>query len=478
MKKILALLLAFCLVFCIPCTSYATAEDEENEEATTEHPETTEYPDDPAREPDLVANSAIVMDAASGQILYEKNAKEKKYPASITKIMTVILALEKNTNMNETITISENAVWDVDRTSSLIGLDVGEQITFGDCVYAAMLYSDNTCAYTLAEYVAGNIQSFADIMNAKAKELGCENTHFVTPNGLHDDNHYSCAYDMALITKYAMQNEAFRTIAGTLSYVVPATNLAEEERALWNKNKLMNPAEPSYYEYCEGGKTGYTTVANNTLMTYAKKDGLELICIIMDCDGWVYTYTDSKALYNYCYNNYTYYYPLSDFSFDSDEEDIEQQNPVLQNYYSSLNHELMDLSVDKDFTLLLNKSLDTTKIKKEIVFFDEAKDNILGEISFSYEDAVLGSTPIKSSTPLLSSHVLKESEKELSPSIWRKVGKIALIILAVLVVIIVLFLLYLLLTTIIRNVRRHNNRSRYHYRYHKRRRKRDDDYFF
>lgn len=474
MKKIPALLLAICLAFFVTCTAYATAENGENEEPTTEHPETTEYPDEPTRQPDLVSNAAIVIDSISGQILYEKNAQEKKYPASITKIMTTILALEKSTNLSETITISENAVWDVDRGSSLIGLDVGEKITLEDCLYAAMLYSDNSCAYALAEYVAGDIKSFADVMNAKAKEIGCENTHFVTPNGLHDDNHYTCAHDMALITKYALQNEKFREIAGTLSYVVPATNLADEERTLWNGNKMIKPAEDSYYEYCEGGKTGYTTAANNTLVTFSKKDGLELICVIMDCDGWKYSYTDSKALYNYCYNNYTYFYPLSDFSFDSEHTDEEENNKILQNYYNSLNHELMDLSVDKDFSLLVNKSLDTTQIKKEITLYDEAKDDILGEFSFIYDGAVLGTTQIKSSTPLLSSSMAKKDKKQTS-SIWKKISKIALIVLAVIVAIIVLILFSLLLGTIVRHVK---HRRSHRYRYRRKRKKRDDDYFF
>lgn len=474
MKKIPALLLVICFVFFLSCTAYATAENGETEEPTTEHPETTEYPDEPSREPALVSNSAIVIDAATGQILYEKNCHEEKYPASITKIMTVILALEKNTNMNETITMSENSIWDIDRNSTLIGLDVGEKITFGDCVHAAMVCSDNSCAYALAEYVAGDIKSFADMMNAKAKEIGCKNTHFVTPNGLHDDNHHTTAYDMALITKYALQNKTFREVSGTLSYVVPATNLTDLTRPIWNGNKMINPAEPNYYEYCEGGKTGYTSMANNTLVTFSKKDGLELICVIMDCDGWKYTYTDSKALYNYCYNNYTYYYPLSDFSFESDETDIIETNKILTNYYNSLNHELMDLSVDKDFSLLVNKSLDTTQIKKEITLYDEAKDDVLGEFSFSYDGAVLGTTLIKSSTPLLSSSMAKDEKKNTS-SIWKNIGKIAIIILAIVAGIVVFLLLSLLLGTIVRHVKRRRN---YRYRYRRKRKRRDDDYFF
>ena len=472
MRKTIAMLLAcmLLLTYCLPV--HAT---EVTTEATTEHPETTEYPDDPTREPDLVANAAIVMDAASGQVLYEKNSQEKKYPASITKILTVLIALEHNVDFNATVTMSENAIWGVERDSTLIGLDVGEQVTVKDLVYATMVKSANECAYALAEYVAGDIESFAKLMNERAAEIGCKNTHFITPNGLHDEAHYTTAYDMALITKEALKNETFREIAGTLNYTVPATNLTDETRPLWNGNKMINPAEPYYYEYCEGGKTGYTMKANNTLMTFAKKDGLELICVIMDCDGAKYAYSDTKALYNYCYNNYVYYYPLSDFSFESTEENATDQNVILNNYYSSLDHDMIDLSVDKDYALLLNKSVDTTQIEKTVTFYDEAKDDQLGEITFAYDGEQIGSTPITSTTPSLSSQMSQKKETKPTTSIWKTIGKIALRIGIVIGALLVVLIIYLIFAAIVRNVKR--NRRRRGYRRRSRRRK-DDDYYF
>lgn len=472
MRKTIAMLLAcmLLLTYCLPV--HAT---EVTTEATTEHPETTEYPDDPTREPDLVANAAIVMDAVSGQVLYEKNSQEKKYPASITKILTVLIALEHNVDFNATVTMSENAIWGVERDSTLIGLDVGEQVTVKDLVYATMVKSANECAYALAEYVAGDIESFAKLMNERAAEIGCKNTHFITPNGLHDEDHYTTAYDMALITKEALKNETFREIAGTLNYTVPATNLTDETRPLWNGNKMINPAEPYYYEYCEGGKTGYTIKANNTLITFAKKDGLELICVIMDCDGAKYAYSDTKALYNYCYNNYVYYYPLSDFSFESTEENATDQNVILNNYYSSLDHDMIDLSVDKDYALLLNKSVDTTQIEKTVTFYDEAKDDQLGEITFAYDGEQIGSTPITSTTPSLSSQMSQEKETKTTTSIWKTIGKIALRIGIVIGALLVVLIIYLIFAAIVRNVKR--NRRRRGYRRRSRRRK-DDDYYF
>lgn len=476
MKKMAAIFLAFILLFSYVMPVHATAGDN-GEEATTEHPETTEYPDDPSRQPDLVANAAIIMDAASGQILYEKNAHEKKYPASITKIMTILLALEAEVDFNETITMSENSIWGVERDSTLLGLDVGEKVTMGDLMYATMVMSANECAYAIAEYVGGDIETFAGMMNDKAAALGCENTHFVTPNGLHDDEHYTTPYDMALITKEALKYDQFRELAQTLSYTVPETNLADVTRPLWNGNKMINPASDMYYEYCEGGKTGYTTKSNNTLMTYAKKDGLELICIIMDCDGNRRAYTDTRALYNYCYSNYMYFYPLSDFSFDSDNADVEETNAILENYYTSLNHDMMTLIVDKNFSILINKYLDTSQIVRNINLYDKAKDNVIGEITFTYEDELLGSTPITSSTPLLSSKMAQSTEEDApKKDIKKTILKIGFVILCVVGALVVILLLYLLISTIVRTYRRGMRRR--NYRRQRRNHRRDDDYYF
>lgn len=472
MKKMLAVFLALILTFTFVTPAYATGATGD-EEATTEHPETTEYPDDPSRAPDLVCGAAIVMDAGTGQILYEKNAYDKKYPASITKILTILVALEHGVNFDETITMSENAIWGIERDSTNIGLDVGERVTVRDIMYATLVESANECAYAVAELVAGNIESFADLMNKRAEELGCQSTHFVTPNGLHDDDHYTCAYDMALITREALKNDTFREIAGTLSYTVPETNLADETRPLLNGNRMINPAEPYYYEHCKGGKTGYTTKANNTLVTFSEKNDLELICVILDCDGWKYSYTDSRALYNYCYNNYTYFYPLSDFSFESDEENVTDKNTILENFYSSMNHEMVDLVVDKDYSLLLNKSVDTTRIEKVINLYDTAQDNVLGEINFIYDGEQIGTTPITSTTPLLSSQMTQDEEN--GPSIWSKIGKVLLYILLILLGLVLLLIFYMGVAAIIRKFRRNNRRRGYRRR---RRRRKDDDYYY
>ncbi len=470
MKKIVVIFLSLLLIISSNTPVCATVAEE-----TTEHPKTTEYPNEPKREPDLVATAAIVMDVESGQILYEKNAYEQRYPASITKIMTTLLAIENNVNFDETISMTENAVWGIDRDSTNIGLDVGEKVTIRDLIYATMVKSANECAYALAEIVGGDVNSFADMMNAKAKELGCENTHFVTPNGLHDDNHYTCAYDMALITRAALQYDQFREIAGTMSYTVPPTNLSEDAIELWNGNKMILPASEYYYEYCEGGKNGYTTKANNTLVTYSKKGDLELICVVLDVDGKAYTFSDSEALYNYCYNNYSYYYPLSNFTFDERDTNIESDNHILANYYNNLNHDMIDLVVDPDFHILVNNSMDVTQIKQENTLYNKAEDNILGEISFTYDDKPLGTTYITSSTPSLSS-TMGNKETKKKTSIWSVIKKIFKIIFIILICLALLFVIYMIIITILRNKRKINRRRNYSYR--RRNRRRDNDYYF
>ena len=476
LTTMLCLLLSLSMLLtAIPCCATETGQP------SSEHEQTTEYPDNPNMEPELVAKAAIVMDAATGQILYEKNSKTGKYPASITKIMTALIVLEKDIDLDQVVTMSNNAIWKIDRLSTNIGLDVGEQLTVRDLLYAMMVKSANECAYALAEWAAGDVESFADMMNEKAKELGCEHTHFVTPNGLHDDEHYSTAYDMALITKAALKNDKFREIVGTLNYTIPATNLTDETRPLWNGNKMINPAEPYYYEYCEGGKTGYTTDANNTLMTFAKKDGLELICIILDCDGIKYTYTDTRALYNYCYNNYMYFRPLTDFSFDSEESG--ELNVILDNYYNSINHDLVKLTIDKNFCMLIKKTTDTTAITKNIVLYDKMDGNALGEIDFMYNGEQIASTPITSATPSLSSQINHINEDDRSQDEKETGNNILLIIVIALIIIAAIIFLSTLVRSFIIRKKQENRRKRYtSYQkksYRKKHKKhKDDDYYF
>ncbi|MED4400768.1 D-alanyl-D-alanine carboxypeptidase family protein [Metabacillus fastidiosus] len=239
------------------------------------------------------AQGAILMEQESGRILYEKNAHEKLRIASITKIMTAILAIESE-KLDEQVKVSERATL---AEGSSIYLQKGEKIKLEDLVYGLMLRSGNDSAVAIAEHVGGSLEGFVYLMNKKAEELGMKNTEFANPHGLDDhENHYSTAYDMAILTKYAMGNPIFREISGTETYRAPNPN--EEWDRVWrNKNKLVT----GLYEYATGGKTGYTKRAKRTLVSTASKSGLDTIVVtINDPDDW----RDHMNLHNYAFASY------------------------------------------------------------------------------------------------------------------------------------------------------------------------------
>lgn len=253
--------------------------------------------------PQIEAEAAVVMDADTGTFLYSKNMYAKEYPASITKIMTTLIALEKG-DLTEKITFSENAVYSLEEGSSHAGIQVGEVMQMNRALYGLMLESANDIANGIAETVGGSIEGFAEMMNQRAAELGCVNTHFVNPHGLHNENHYTCARDMALITRAALQYHAFRKIAGTRTYVCPKTNMVDEERYWYNHNQMIQPEKPYYYEDCFGGKTGFTSDALNTLVTFSRRDGRTLICVELRVNGSDKAYSESQQMLEYAFNNF------------------------------------------------------------------------------------------------------------------------------------------------------------------------------
>ena len=187
----------------------------------------------------MQAESAVVMEASTGTILYEKNPHEELYPASITKIMTTLLAVE-NCSLDEEVTFSYESVHNIDRESTHISRDVGEVMTMEQCLYAVMLGSANECAYAVAEHAGKGFENFIAMMNDKAQKLGCQNTHFNNPHGLTEEEHYTSAYDMALISQAAMKNDTFRAITGTKRYTIPVTNKhPNEETPLVNHHKML-----------------------------------------------------------------------------------------------------------------------------------------------------------------------------------------------------------------------------------------------
>ncbi|MGN0323232.1 MAG: D-alanyl-D-alanine carboxypeptidase family protein [Oliverpabstia sp.] len=251
--------------------------------------------------PAVWAESAVVMDMDTGTFLYSKNMDATKYPASITKIMTTLLAIE-NASPNERVTFSEHAIWGIERNSSHIGIRIGEILSMKDCWYGMMLESANEVCLAVAEHIGGSVERFVEMMNQKAAALGCTGTHFTNPNGLPDENHYTTAHDMALIAQAAYKNKTFRQVCGTKVYKISKTNVCGEERWLGNHHKML-PERPYAYEGCTGGKTGFTTAALNTLVTYAERDGRRLVCVSLRTNG-PQIYVDTASMLDYGFSQF------------------------------------------------------------------------------------------------------------------------------------------------------------------------------
>lgn len=243
---------------------------------------------------DVSAKSAILIDQESGRILYEKDAYTKRRIASITKIMTAILAVESG-KLDEKVTIDKQSVH---IEGSSIYLEENEQITLEDLVYGLMLRSGNDAAVAIANYIGGSVEGFVYLMNEKAKELGMTNTMFANPHGLDDsENHYSTAYDMAILTQYAMNNDTFNEIFSAKTYKSYTLNEEQKVRYWRNKNKLLT----GLYKYSTGGKTGYTKRAKRTLVSSAEKKDLSLIAVTLDAPN---DWNDHISMFEYAFTNY------------------------------------------------------------------------------------------------------------------------------------------------------------------------------
>lgn len=261
-----------------------------------------------AIEPTLNSTATMLVDSNTGFVLHSKNANGKIYPASTTKVLTTIIAIE-TLDLDTPIVVTKTGIaipWDSSRSY----LEVGEVMTVENLLYCTLLSSGNDAANMLGEAVSGNIKDFVNLMNEKAIDIGCTNTHFANAHGYHDNNHYTTAEDMAKIVSYALKNDTFRSICETKTYTVPATNKSNE-RKLVNTNRLILTKEESkyacYYEYALGGKTGYTGEAGRCLISWAKKGELELICCTFGApasSGEDQRYVDAINLYNHGFNDF------------------------------------------------------------------------------------------------------------------------------------------------------------------------------
>lgn len=250
--------------------------------------------------PNIEGEAAVLMDVYTGAVLYSKNADKQLYPASITKIMTLLLGAE-NLNSKDPLIVSQSAAYGIEPGSSSIYADTNEEFTVEQALMAVALESANEMSLAIAEEVSGSSKKFVELMNERANNLGCTGTHFNNPNGLPDETHYTTAGDMAKIAQAAWNNIECRKYISTDYYEIPPTNVQPETRYMLNHHKMMKGRDYAY-DGVLGGKTGYTTVAGNTLITYAQRDNTTLVAVVMKSINGAYS--DTAALLDYGFNNF------------------------------------------------------------------------------------------------------------------------------------------------------------------------------
>lgn len=329
---------------------------------------------------DLDIKAGIVVETNTGKVIYKKEADKQNYPASVTKILTAILVLE-NCDLNETAIASSKALSNIPPAYVVTPLYVGEEMRVEDLLYALMLKSANDAAYVLAEHVGGSTEGFAEMMNKKAEEIGCKNSHFVNPNGIHDDNHYTTAYDMYLISKYAMKNEEFVKIVSTYKYTLPKTNKYKaEDRIMENTNAFVNPDNKYYNENIKGIKTGTTTQAGNCLITSSSKDGMDFINVVLGAKTSDSKFSETEKMVEYEFGNYEY---VKLYNKNDTIQTIEVDK-------ATKDTKLLNLIISDDIIALLEKASKDGKIEPTITLNENITAPIvqgqeLGKISLNID---------------------------------------------------------------------------------------------
>ena len=349
--------------------------------------------------PDFTVNAkaALLIDLNTGRSIYEQNADEKIYPASLTKIMTCLLALE-NGNLSDIVTVTEDAFADLDSGSSTAGVQVGEQMTLENMLYCMMVESGNESANVIAQHIGGTIPDFVQMMNERAYELGCTNTHFMNPHGLHNESHYTTARDLSRIVEAALKSANFREITNTAEYTLPATNLSDE-RILKTTNLLIfqNSGNRYYYPKAIGIKTGYTTPAGRCVISAAKSDGMYLLGIICGAETTVLetgdiqmeSFPEAIRLFNYGFDNFSYVSVLSPLY------------PVAQvSVLNSAGAEAVAVSPKDDIQILLPNGYDEAQLDVNIELTNESveapvqESDVLGHATVSYNGELLAETDL------------------------------------------------------------------------------------
>ena len=336
--------------------------------------------------PAITAESAILMEAETGTILYAKNIHEKLFPASTTKMLTCLIAVE-NCALNETVNFTYEAVNAVPTDGSNMGMDAGEYLSLEECLYGIMVASANEVANAVAVHVAGSLEDFSEMMNQRAAELGCQNTHFVNANGLHAEDHYTSAYDLALIARAYFQNDVLRRIGNTASYhFIPSAGQPDDFYKT-NKHKMIT-GELSY-EGIIGGKTGYTDAARQTLVTGCEQAGMRLICVVMKEEGPA-QFEDTETLFNYGYKNF-----LKENIANSDTLHIISNSSFFYTGNDIFGDSSPILSIAPDGHVVLPNMADFADLTSELDYnAEDLKEDEIAKIFYYYHDTLVGSGKI------------------------------------------------------------------------------------
>ena len=349
--------------------------------------------------PETYGESAIVMEVGTGAILYEKNIDAHQYPASITKLLTTLVAL-KYGSLSDKVVFSGDSVDFLEPGDSSIGLDEGDEISLAQALYATLLASANEAAYAVGESVGTNAghdyQWFIDEMNATVEELGGHNSNFVNTNGLHDEDHYTCARDMALIGRELFKYEDFFTISQTKQYTIEASDTVEEH-TFQQHHKMLYEDNSEYYEYFVGGKTGYTSDAKSTLVTMTDKDGFQLVCVVLRTYG-KNVYPDSRNLLEYVYNNFSKV-SIADHETSAD----------IGSYIDAA--DAGEYADEAAGYVVLPDSVSFADLDMELVPDENAQETGLATVRYSYEDTFLGSARVNLSESYMKAHY-EENDKE------------------------------------------------------------------
>lgn len=378
-----ALCLSLSLMFLLSPVKASASYMEDNKQLPIKSNQIDNWPIGPT----VSAYSAILIDADTGVILYEKNSHEKMYPASTTKLMTCVLAMEKeNASLNDMVDFSYDAVMSVSRDASNMGMDAGEKMTLEECLYGILVVSANETANAVAEYVSGTIPDFVTLMNTRAKEMGCVDTHFNNPHGYFDPEHYTSAYDLAQIARVFFKSELLSKISRTRNYHWYATEYQPDDFVLGSTNYFFRGKKTC--DGIVGSKTGFTDESRNTLVTCAERNGMKLICVVMK-EETPYQYDDTNLLFDYGFSNFdkirvadyeTKYTVTDETFFHSDSDVFGDSSPLF--------------GMDSSSIIILPKTTTFDKLNSKLEIVSDGSSDKVADIIYDYKGVYLGTATI------------------------------------------------------------------------------------